>query len=96
MTKRYIILHHVCRCMSQQQRNSYMKSVERGTHRDQLEYGEENNIDTEQALPENAPNKDTDHPDIESQLAGAMQVARDTHVYGSTIKVAGQRKREGK
>ena len=57
---------------------------------DRLEYGDENNIDNERALAVNAPKKDTDQPYIESQLAGAIEDARDTQVYGSTAKVSGQ------
>ena len=94
MTEGYIILHHVCRCMSAQQRNRYKRSVEKGTQREQLGYGNEHTIGHKQALAKNDPNqdmknmhKDTGQPDMKSNLAGAMGAAGKTRVQGSIARV---------
>ena len=55
----YIILHHVCSHMSAQQRTNYMKSVEKGTHRDQVGHGDEHAVKHGQTLVKNNPHQHT-------------------------------------
>ena len=55
----YIILHHVCRHMSAQQRKNYMKSVEKGSHRDQVGHGDEHAVKHGQTLVKNNPHQHT-------------------------------------
>ena len=100
MMEGYIIIHHVCRCMSAHQINRYRRLVEKGTH---MEYWNEHTSGHKQSLAKNDLDKEikcthrvTEQSNMEDHMAGVMKAAEGTHVHRPAVRVASRHRRKEK